>query len=158
MDNKETHNRRFLVVEFAILENQRYRHLMTSAKGIEMTYQWLRHYIIRGPMMDPCKLEVFYTYYLDGWLATTIREETLAKQLNISRALLRRNIEALKQANLIIVKKLKHRKGGKKQRAQNVYVLGKWKSEKDLAGNETIVEFLFEQDYLIDDFMKPYGG
>jgi hypothetical protein len=140
----------FIVIGYNLLDNHRYRKIMTSSKGIELTYQYLRRHIVRAPMRNAYKREVFDKYYMNGMLATTSNEEELAENLFISRGTLRKNISILKEHKLISVEKLETKFRGKTQNAQNVYILGRWMSEMDLNGEEKIVEFMKAFDILTE--------
>lgn len=138
----------FIVIGYNLLDHHEYRKIMTSSKGIEMTYQYLRRHIIRAPMRNAYKREVFDRYYMNGVLAATSNEEELAESLFISRGTLRKNISILSENNLISVEKLETKFRGKTQNSQNVYILGRWLSEMDLSGEEKIVEFMKAFDIL----------
>jgi hypothetical protein len=141
-------DRHFLITSFRLMDNDKYRRVMASNKGIEITYQFLRRHIIRAPMKDVYKREVFDKYFMKGKLASTINERDLAAKLFLSNRTVRRNIEILKENNFLKVGSLKVKPGGSKQRPQNVYVLGRWVSETDFKGEETTKEYLFVFDIL----------
>jgi hypothetical protein len=83
------------------MDNDKYRRVMASNKGIEITYQFLRRHIIRAPMKDVYKREVFDKYFMKGKLASTINERDLAAKLFLSNRTVRRNIEILKENNFL---------------------------------------------------------
>ena len=141
-------DKQFIVIGYSILENDDYRKVMTSNKGIEMTYQWLRKNIVRAPMRNAYGREVFDKYYMNGLLACSISEKDLAKKLFISNNTLRRNLEILENEGFIKVEKLETKTGGKNQKPQKVYKLGRWVSEIDLSGEEKIAEFLYMFDLM----------
>lgn len=140
--------RLFLVTSFNLIDNEKYRSVMVSNKGIEMTYMYLRRNIIRAPMRDVYKREVFDKYYMKGKLATTSNEKDLSKKLFISNHTIRRNMEILEKNKFIEIENLNVRPGGPGQKPQKVYVLGRWISEIDLEGEEHTSEFLFVFDIL----------
>lgn len=140
----------FIVIGYNLLDNDDYRRIMTSSKGIEMTYQWLRRNIIRAPMRNAYKREVFDKYYMNGILATTSNEKELAADLYISNNTLRKNVNILAENKLISVEKLETKFRGKTQNSQNVYIIGRWMSELDLKGKEKIVEFMKAFDILTE--------
>lgn len=144
-------DKQFLVVGFSLIDNDKYREIMTSNKGIEMTYQWLRRNIIRAPMRNAYCREVFDQYFMKGELAATANEKELADKLFISNNTLRKNVEILENNGFIKVGRLNAKPGGSAQHAQKVYRLGKWLSEIDLQGNEKVVEFLYIFDILTED-------
>ena len=94
-------DKQYIVIGYDVINNDTYRKVMTSNKGIEMTYQWLRRRIIRAPMVNLYGREVFDKYYMHGILATSINEKDLAKKLFISNNTLRRNLEILEKNNFI---------------------------------------------------------
>lgn len=140
--------RLFLVTSFNLINSDKYRSVMTSNKGIEMTYQYLRRHIVRAPMRDVYKREVFDQYFMNNKLAATMNEKELAEKLFISNRTVRRNIEILKESGFLEVETLKVKPGGPMQRGQKVYILGRWISELDLKGEETPKEYLLVYNIL----------
>jgi len=138
----------FIVIDYNLLDNDEYRKIMASSKGIEMTYQWLKRNIVRAPMRNAYRREVFDKYYMNGILAATSNEKELATDLFISNNTLRKNISILAENKLISIRKLETKFRGRTQNAQKVYILGKWMSKIDLKGNEKIVEFMKAFDIL----------
>ena len=151
-------DKHFLVTGFNLIDNEKYRKVMTSNKGIEMTYQWLKRKIVRAPMRNAYCREVFDKYYMKGVLATTANEKELASKLFISNNTVRRNIEILEKEGFIKVEDLKTKVRGPGQRAQKVYKLGRWLSEIDLNGDEKIVEFMLVFDILTEADMNAAIG
>lgn len=141
-------DKQFIVIGYNIINNDTYRRVMTSNKGIEMTYQWLRRNIVRAPMRNLYGREVFDRYYMHGILATSMNEKDLAKKLFISNNTLRRNIDILEKNGFIKVSTLEAKTGGTNQKPQKVYKLGRWISEIDAEGEEKISEFLYSFDIL----------
>ena len=141
-------DKQFIVIGYRLIDNDEYRKVMTSNKGIEMTYQWLRKNIVRAPMRNAYCREVFDNYYMNGILAASINEKELAKKLFISNHTLRRNINILKEYKFIEVENLKTKTGGTNQKPQKVYKLGKWISEVDFEGAEKVTELLYVFDIL----------
>jgi hypothetical protein len=141
-------DKQYIVIGYDVINNDTYRKVMTSNKGIEMTYQWLRRRIIRAPMVNLYGREVFDKYYMHGILATSINEKDLAKKLFISNNTLRRNLEILEKNNFIKIDTLDTKTGGSNQKPQKVYKLGRWISETDSEGEEKISEFLYSFDIL----------
>lgn len=141
-------DKQFIIIGYDLLDNDQYRKVMTSNKGIEMTYTWLRKNIIRAPMRDAYAREVFDRYFMKGVLAASINEKTLAKKLFISNNTLRRNIQILKDNKFIKIDTLTTKTGGKNQRPQKVYKLGRWVTETNLKDDERVVEFLYVFDIL----------
>lgn len=140
----------YLITEFDVIDRVEYRHLMTSNKGIHMTYEWLRRHIVRAPMKTPWLNEVYERFYLQGLLASSITKDDLAEDLNISVTTIKKNLSLLENANTMEVKELntKKHKGG--QIPQKVYILGKWKTYME-DGKEKYVEFNRLKDVLFDD-------
>lgn len=138
----------FLVIGFSMLDNEDYREIMTSNKGIEMTYQWLRRNIVRAPMNNPYSNEVYKRFFLKGYLAVSICEEDLATKLFISRPTLRKNLMVLNKNGFIRIKQSIIKATNPTQKSQNVYILGKWKNEIFLNNEERYTEFLFSYDIL----------
>jgi len=143
-------DKHFLVTGFNLIDNDKYRKVMTSNKGIEMTYQWLKRTIIRAPMRNIYCREVFDKYYMKGVLATTANEKELASKLFISNNTVRRNIEILETNGFIKVEDLKTKLRGPGQRPQKVYKLGRWLSEIGPDGDEKVVEFMRVFDILTE--------
>jgi predicted transcriptional regulator len=143
-------DKQFLVTGFKLIDNDTYRKVMTSNKGIEMTYQWLKRHIVRAPMRNVYCREVFDKYYMKGVLATTANEKELANKLFISNRTVRRNIEILESNGFIKVEDLKTKVRGPGQRPQKVYKLGRWLSEINHEGDEKIVEFMSVFDILTE--------
>jgi hypothetical protein len=139
----------FIVIGYNLLDNDDYRKIMASRKGMEMTYQWLKRHIVRAPMRNIYGNEVYNEYFLKGMLATSLGEEQLAKDLYISRCCVRDNLKDLDKFGFIKIKELKAKSRGEgAQRKQKVYVLGKWVTETDFKGHERYNEFMFAFDLL----------
>ena len=53
-------DKQFLVTGFNLIDDDDYRRIMTSNKGIEMTYQWLKRNIVRAPMrnVEKCLISI----------------------------------------------------------------------------------------------------
>lgn len=150
-------DKQFIVIGYNIINNDAYRKVMTSNKGIEMTYQWLRRHIIRAPMRNLYGREVFDKYYMHGILATSMNEKDLAKKLFISNNTLRRNMDILENNGFIKVETLDTKTGGSNQKPQKVYKLGRWISEIDVEGEEKISEFLYSFDILEGPIFSENG-
>jgi hypothetical protein len=134
----------FMTLGFELIDSKEYRKIMTSNKGIEMTYQFLRRHIIRAPMKHKAKNDVYKNYFLNGKLATTITLEHLAEFLFLNRKTVKKNIDLLVDFKFIIQHDMtvKFREGP--QRFQKVYELGRWYTESDLNDqNETYHEFIY---------------
>lgn len=139
----------FIVIGYTLLDNDEYRKIMTTRKGMEMTYQWLKRNIVRAPMNNAYSKEVYSEYFLKGYLAVSIGEEQLAEDLFISRHCIRDNLNDLQEAGLIKIKELSTKtRGGGAQKKQKVYVLGRWVTETDLQGRERYKEFMYAFDIL----------
>jgi hypothetical protein len=139
----------FIVIGYSLLDNDTYRKIMTSRKGIEMTYQWLKRHIVRAPMRNIYGNEVYKEYFLKGMLAASIGEEQLAIDLNISRSCVRDNLHDLAKSGIIKIKELDSKsRGDGAQKKHKVYVLGRWVTETDLNGHERYAEFMYAFDLL----------
>jgi hypothetical protein len=144
----------FVVVGYSLLDNDEYRKIMTSRKGMELTYYWLRRNVVRAPMRNVYGKEVYEQYFLKGYLAASIGEEQLAQDLFISRHCVRDNLRDLEKNGIIKIKELKTKtRGDGAQKKQKVYVLGKWMSETDAKGREKYAQFY----YAIDAVEKPFS-
>jgi hypothetical protein len=143
----------FIVIGYNLLDSDTYRKIMTSRKGMEMTYQWLKRHIVRAPMRNAYGNEVYNRYFLKGKLAASLGEEQLAKDLNISRSCVRDNLHDLKKAGLIDIEELETKtRGNGAQKKHKVYILGKWVTETDLNGHERYAEFMLAFDLLNKPF------
>jgi hypothetical protein len=148
----------FIITGFSLLDNEEYRHLMTKRKGIEMTYQWLRRNIVRGPMKNVYSNEVYNDYYLKGYLATSVGEEQLAEDLNLSRHCVRDNIKDLAGADVIKIRNLKSKsRGDGAQKKQKVYILGRWINKSDLNGREKYSEFVYIFDLITHRIERQFS-
>ena len=136
----------FIVTAYNLIDSEDYRKIMTSSKGIEMTYQWLRRNIVRAPMRNPRALEVHEKYFLKGYLAVSINERQLSESLFISRSTLKKNLNILVDSKILKVGESDVISRGGNQQAQKVYILGKWSTDIDLKGNEKYKEFLLAFD------------
>lgn len=143
-------DKQFLVTGYRLIDSPEYRKLMTKRKGMEMTYQWLRRNIVRAPMKDKYKNEVYDEYFVKRHLiAATIKEEKLAEDLFISRSTLRENLKDLNEAGFIKIQDLKTKtRGDGAQRPQKVYVLGKWITEINLNDEEEYKELMYVFDVI----------
>lgn len=138
----------FVVTGFDMIENITYIKTMTSSKGIEMTYQWLRRNIIRAPMRNKYANEVYNRFFLKGILATTINTDKFSKRLFISRNTLMKNLDILEKNGLIEKLDCDFKAHGEGQIAQKVYKLGTWKTIPDSDGEEHYKEFLKALDLI----------
>lgn len=143
-------DKQFIVIGYSLIDNDTYRKTMTSSKGIEMTYQWLRRHIIRAPLNNVYAMEVFKRYYMKGILAVSINERELARKLFISVNTLRKNLTILEENGFLKSDDLKTKTRGGHQLPQKVYKLGRWVSETDLEGTVKQAEFLYMFDMLED--------
>ena len=141
----------YLLTKFEVIDRSEYRHLMTSNKGIQMTYEWLKRHIIRAPMKTPWLNEIYENFYLKNLLASSITQEDLAEDLNLSVTTIKKNLALLESAKAVVVKKLKTKKREGAQKPQHVYILGKWKTYIDDDGKEKYREFDRLKDVLFDD-------
>jgi hypothetical protein len=144
----------FVVVGYSLLDSEKYRKIMTSRKGMELTYYWLRRNVVRAPMRNVYAREVYERYFLKGYLAASIGEEQLARDLFISRHCVRDNLKDLEKHGIIKIKELKTKTRGEgAQKKQKVYIVGKWVSETDLQGREKYAQFY----YIVDAMEKPFS-
>jgi DNA-binding transcriptional ArsR family regulator len=134
-------NIQFIKVEFNTMDYKDYRYLMTSNKGIEMTYQWLRRYIVRSPMKTPWLNEVYEKYYLKGKLASSVTIETLMEDLNLAKDTILKNLKILKDNGIMDVAELDTKKHKGMQKKQKVYIFGKWKTHINEEGKEIYNEY-----------------
>lgn len=142
-----------LYTDFGTIDNDLYRQVMTSNKGIEMTYQYLRRNIVRGEMTNRYGNEVYNKFYRNGKLAASISEKELSKKLFVSNHTIRRNIEILSDCKLIKVDELSFRVGGSFKKSQKVYILGDWTTTLNDKGDDRKVEYL----YSVDIFNNPFN-
>ena len=118
----------FLVIGFSLIDNDFYRRVMASSKGIEMTYQWLRRNIVRAPMRNRYAMYVYEHYFTKGVLATSINTDQLAKDLFLSKPTVLKNLELLAEAGLIKIDAAEASRGGN-QNPQRIYKFGRWIDE-----------------------------
>jgi hypothetical protein len=144
-------DKNFLLTPFNVMDCKDYRQLMTSNKGIHMTYEWLRRYIVRAPMKTPWLNEVYNKFFLKGLLASAITQDDLAEDLFLDRKTIIKNIDILVKAKAIEVGELEFKKHDGAQRAQKVYVLGKWKTYIDKDNKEKISERPYLSERLLDE-------
>ena len=146
--------KQFLVTQFSVLDNRNFRKVMSSNKGIMLTWTWLRRHIVRAPMNTPYLKMVYEDYYMNGLLATTAPHNKLVKLLNISNKTFIRNVSILKNVGYLKVKGLQDTKSD----TQHVYILGKWKLYRDEEGDEKYAEFMFVDDVISDDSLMKNSG
>ncbi len=147
-------DKQFLVIGFSLIDNKHYRKIMTSSKGIEMTYQWLRRNVVRAPMMNKYANYVYKNYFLKGILAVSINTDQLSKSLFLSKPTVLKNLDILHKEGLIKIDNLDTSRGGN-QNPQRAYKLGKWLTEIDTEGNEKYNEFFYAFDIISREEM--YG-
>ncbi len=140
-------NNQFIVTGFSLLDNKKYITLMTSNKGIEMTYTILRRHIVRAPMKDAYAKDVYEKYFLKGILASSIRGEKLSNILSLSRTTVVKNLNLLEKAGVIKIKQIDSKAG----HDQNVYILGRWITEINETDTEVVKEYLKIYDLLQED-------
>lgn len=140
-------NNQFIVTGFSLLDNKKYIALMTSNKGIEMTYTILRRHIVRAPMRDAYAKDVYEKYFLKGVLASSMRGEKLANILSLSRTTVKKNLAILEKAGVIKIKQIDSKAG----HDQNVYILGRWTTEINETDTEVVKEYLKIFDLLQDE-------
>jgi predicted transcriptional regulator len=136
----------FIVTGFSLLDNKKYIALMTSNKGIEMTYTILRRHIVRAPMKDEYAKDVYEKYFLKGVLASSMRGEKLASILSLSRTTVVKNLNLLEKAGVVKIKQIDSKAG----HDQNVYILGRWTTEINETDTEVVKEYLKLYDLLQD--------
>jgi predicted transcriptional regulator len=140
-------NNQFIVTGFSLLDNKKYIALMTSNKGIEMTYTILRRHIVRAPMRDAYAKDVYEKYFLKGVLASSMRGEKLASILSLSRTTVKKNLAILEKAKVLEIEQIDSKAG----HDQNVYILGKWTTEINETDTEVVKEYLKIFDLLQDE-------
>jgi predicted transcriptional regulator len=137
----------YMSTRFNLLDNKKYIALMTSNKGIEMTYTILRRHIVRAPMRDAYANGVHEKYFLKGILASSIRGEKLSKILSLSRTTVMKNLNLLEKAGAIKIKQIDSKAG----HDQNVYILGRWTTEINETDTEVTREYLKIYDLLQEE-------
>jgi len=135
----------FILTSFKKIDNEEYRKIMTSSKGIMLTYFFLKRYVIRaGIKNNSIAFKIYKKFYEKGFLASSVSINILSERLGLSKNTLLKNLSILEKCGLIRVKTIKTSIPYSKNQTQNVYIMGKWIEEYDESGLPKIKEWWFE--------------
>lgn len=140
----------FMTVQFDWIDNNKYRNVMCSCKGIQLVYDLMRKYVIRDRLQHKVSQYIFDNFYSKGILASSVTYNFLVETTGMGKATVAKCISNLVDAGYVEIQKTASLSGEE----QNVYALGRRRVYTNTDGKEIVCDYWKIDDLVCEDLMN----